>query len=343
MTALAIGLLGTGQVGKALLRRLGAAANGFAIAGLANSRESWSDPAGVAPESALARLATGSDLDRVVDALESASQRHRVLIDATPAAAVAARHAEWLARGIHVVSANKLALGAKLGDWRAVRDAQRRGNARYGCSATVGAGLPALASLARLVAVGDRPRTIEGVLSGTLSFLLNAYDGARPFSVLLAEARERGYCEPDPRADLSGRDVARKILILGRRAGFELEEHEVDVEPLLPHALESCSLEEFDARLPELDAWIEAQRAAAAGNGRVLRYLAHLDSSGRASVRLQALPPTHPCAQLRGTDNLFAFTTERYREQPLVIQGPGAGPEVTAQALLADALEIAAA
>src|SRR5262249_29460904 len=130
------------------------------------------------------------------------------------------------------------------------------------------------------------------------------------------------------------------ILILARRAGFELEEHEVDVEPLLPQALESCSLEEFEARLPELDAWIETQRAAAAGNGRVLRYLARLDANGRASVRLQALPTTHPCAQLRGTDNLFAFTTERYRDTPLVIQGPGAGPEVTAQALLADALEI---
>src|SRR5438477_449300 len=194
----------------------------------------------------------------------------------------------------------------------------------------------------RIRRAGDTLVALTGVFSGSLSFLFNAYDGKVPFSSLLAEARARGYTEPDPRADLSGRDVARKLLIVARAAGERLEERDIEVEDLVPAPLREVALEAFLGRLGELDPLFEHCRYAAAASGQVLRYVARVGTGRRASVRLEALPPDHPCAQLSGADNLFAFTTRRYHLQPLVVRGPGAGPEVTAQALLADVLEIVA-
>jgi len=167
------------------------------------------------------------------------------------------------------------------------------------------------------------------------------WDGRRSFSSLLAEARARGYTEPDPRADLSGRDVARKLLIVARVAGRPLEEGDIDVEDLVPPPLRDIPLDAFLDRLGELDEILERRRRVAAATGQMLRYVARLREGARDTVRLEALPPDHPCAQLSGADNLFAFTTRRYHAQPLVVRGPGAGPEVTAQALLADVFEIA--
>jgi len=337
----AIALVGVGQVGSALLTRLATVADcgAWRIVHARNSRAALQDVAGLHPtriREAL-RAAAGGEGDASFDAWPAWPEAGaRVLIDATAAPAIAERHAAWLAQGVHVVSANKLALAGQLHQWRALRDATRAGATRYGDSATVGAGLPVLATVRRLLDGGDRIRTIEGVFSGSLSFLLNRYDGSRPFSELLADAATLGYTEPDPRVDLRGTDVARKLLILARAAGHALEAHEVEVEPLLPASLLAVPEREFRARIGELDAWIASQHDAARSNGRVLRYLARLDGNGRASVRLQALLPDHPAARLDDSDNLFAIRSERYRERPLVIQGPGAGPEVTAQALLSD-------
>ncbi|OLE64130.1 MAG: hypothetical protein AUG04_01960 [Deltaproteobacteria bacterium 13_1_20CM_2_69_21] len=221
------------------------------------------------------------------------------------------------------------------------RRRRRQPGTHYGDAATVGAGLPALSTLRRLTRAGDTLIALTGVFSGSLSFLFNAYDGRLPFSSLLAEARARGYTEPDPRADLSGRDVARKLLIVARVAGRPLEEGDIDVEDLVPPPLRDIPLGAFLDRLGELDEILERRRRVAAATGQVLRYVARLREGARATVRLEALPPDHPCAQLSGADNLFAFTTRRYHAQPLVVRGPGAGPEVTAQALLADVFEIA--
>jgi homoserine dehydrogenase len=346
---IALSLLGTGQVGGALLRQLAeqrGSCSDLQLVGVANSRRCLTDAAGIAPGDALNRLsAEGSrpGLEAPLAALTETSAEVRVIVDATAAPEVAAHHARWLARGVHVVSANKLALGGALDEWQALHAAAEAGGTRYGDAATVGAGLPALSTLRRLTRAGDTLLGLTGVFSGSLSFLFNAYDGRKPFSSLLAEARACGYTEPDPRADLSGRDVARKLLIVARAAGEWLEESDVEVEDLVPAALRQVALDAFLCRLGELDAILEPRRREAAAAGQVLRYLARLRKGGRATVRLEALPPDHPCAQLSGADNLFAFSTRRYHSQPLVVRGPGAGPEVTAQALFADVMDIARA
>ncbi|MDC8011328.1 bifunctional aspartate kinase/homoserine dehydrogenase II [Tahibacter soli] len=345
----AIAVVGTGLVGGTLLRQLERELPGapdLRLVAVANSRATVVDTAGIAPAQALARLAESTqpaDLDAAIAALAQSGARRKVVIDATPAEAVAQRHVEWLAAGIHVVSANKIAQGTSRDRWDALRRAERSGATRYGDAATVGAGLPALKTLRRLQQSGDALLALEGVFSGSLSFLFNRYDGTRPFSALLAEARERGYTEPDPRADLSGGDVARKLLILARAAGFAIDEADVRVSGLVPDELVALPVDAFLARIGEVDAHIAQRHAAAAAEGKVLRYLASLSADGRATVGLEAVPLDHPSAKLSGADNLFVFTTERYRERPLVIAGPGAGADVTALALLADTLEIAAA
>jgi len=198
-----------------------------------------------------------------------------------------------------------------------------------------------ISTLRRLRHCGDALLTLEGVFSGSLSYLFNHYDGSQPFSVLLRRARELGYTEPDPRSDLSGEDVARKLLILARCAGFALRPDEVEVESLVPESLRSLDVESFLSRLEELDEPLAARFAEAKARGGALRFLARLNQRGRARVGLVEVPANHPATRLYGTDNQFALSTTRYNTQPLVIQGPGAGPEVTAQALLGDVLALA--
>jgi aspartokinase/homoserine dehydrogenase 1 len=238
-------------------------------------------------------------------------------------------------------SANKDAAAAPAIRWHALRSACVLGGS-YGDAATVGAGLPVLATLRRLHACGDTLIALEGVFSGSLSWLFNQYDGCRPFSALLREAHAFGYTEPDPRADLCGVDAARKLVILARAAGRALEAGDVAIENLVPPSLRDADVRTFLARAAELDEAIENRRRAAAAEGRVLRHLAALDEHGGARVGLVAVAPDHPASRLSGTDNLFALTTQRYRARPLVIQGPGAGAEVTAQALLGDLLSLQA-
>ena len=340
----AVVLLGTGVVGGAFLKLLDTpAAASLRLVGAANSRRQQINPARLADRSLRERLKTEGDArddDALLAALETCGTTSRVIIDATASVGLATRHPEWLARGCHVVTASKALAGGDLADWRALQGALARGG-RYGDSATVGAGLPVLATLRRLRACGDRLLALEGVFSGSLSWLFNRYDGTRPFSALLREARECGYTEPDPRADLSGEDVARKLLILARNAGFALDRDAVEVTSLVPKALRALDAGAFLDRLEILDAPLAARHAEATARGCVLRHLARLDRHGRARVGLAEVPAGHPAARLRGTDNLFALTTTRYRTQPLVIQGPGAGPEVTAQALLGDVLALA--
>jgi aspartokinase/homoserine dehydrogenase 1 len=200
--------------------------------------------------------------------------------------------------------------------------------------------LPIIAALRRLHACGDRLLTLEGVFSGSLGWLFSTWDGRQPFSRLLRRARKLGYAEPDPRTDLSGEDVARKLLILARTAGFALSREDLTVENLVPASLHECSPDAFLAAADALDAPLAARHARAAARGCVLRYLARLDARGRASVGLAEVAIDDPAAGVRGTDNQFAVSTARYRVQPLIIQGPGAGAELTAQALLGDVLAL---
>jgi aspartokinase/homoserine dehydrogenase 1 len=339
----ALVLLGTGVVGGAFLGLLNTpAATRLRLLGVANSRRQQTDPLCLAERGLRERLqAQGEtrDDDALLAVLAASAVSRKVIVDATASARLAAQHTEWLARGFAVVTANKSLAGGALTGWRALQAATEAGG-YYGDAATVGAGLPVLSTLRRLRDCGDRLLRLDGVFSGSLSYLFNHYDGSRPFSALLSEARRLGYTEPDPRADLSGEDVARKLLILARAAGFALAPDAVAVESLVPEPLRQLDTAQFLQRLDELDAVLATRQAEAAARGKVLRYLAQLDQQGRARVGLVELAPGHPAARLQGTDNQFALTTTRYCDQPLVIQGPGAGPQVTAQALLGDVLAL---
>ncbi|SKA13796.1 hypothetical protein [Novilysobacter spongiicola] len=340
-----LALLGTGNVGGEVLARLEqlgrVPGGGWSLVHVRNSRACISDRAGLRPTDAGERvrgqaIAAGA-LPEVPEAL--GHDGLRIIIDATASDAIAARHAEWLAAGIHVVTACKLGQGTSLERWRSIRAAADRGGAVYGDAATVGAGLPLIRSIRELVAGGDRILGIAGVLSGSLAWLFNHYDGLRPFSGFVRQARHAGYTEPDPREDLSGEDVRRKILILARSAGHELEEHDVRVESLVPQALARLAQGEVDASLAMLDGDMRARFADARKSGCSLRFVARLDQSC-ARVGLEALAADDPLAAGAGTDNRLAIEADRYRGQPLVIQGPGAGAAVTAAALVDDMLRI---
>lgn len=350
---LSVGVVGPGHVGRALLAQLAEVAPALRarsgvdlrLRALADSRRMVLDAASMTPAEAQERLladaAPAADLDAFAAHVRAAHLPHALIVDCSASDAVAARYPAWLAAGIHVVTPNK---HAGSGDWAryaAIRAAQRDGGGRFLYEATVGAGLPVIQTLRSLLDTGDALHGIDGMLSGTLAWLFNAYDGARPFSELVREARALGYTEPDPRDDLSGLDVARKLVILAREAGRELSIDDVDVESLVPESLRDVPLETFLERLPELDAPMRARLDAARAQGHALRHLARLHADGRASVGVVALPADHACCHTRLTDNLVQFRSARYAENPLVVQGPGAGPEVTAAGVFGDVLAIA--
>ena len=346
-----IGLLGTGTVGSAFVARYqrlldeGSPLPRMHV--LANSRGQVRCDASV------------GDALRLASRLPRAAQRHDgmlddstlaslvagdVIVDATASDAVAARHAAWLQRGVHVVTANKLGNGASLARARLLAQARHASGARYGDSATVGAGLPLLRSIRALVAGGDRIHAVEGLLSGSLGWLFDRFDGMRPFSGFVREAALAGYTEPDPRIDLSGQDVARKLLILARAAGIALDGSAIQVDSLVPSALAQVAAAQVDAGLAALDLPLRTRYQDAWRDGGRLRFVGGFAVGGdgrcEARVGLQALPAGHPLCGGSGTDNRVAIHSCRYREQPLVIQGPGAGAEVTAAALLDDVLQI---
>jgi bifunctional aspartokinase / homoserine dehydrogenase 1 len=247
---------------------------------------------------------------------------------------------EAVASGFDLVLANKRPLSGPRAQAEKIEHAIRKGGRRLRFEATVGAGLPILDTYRKLVESGDRVVKIEGCLSGTLGFLLSEIEAGRPFSRSLREAIGRGYTEPDPRDDLSGADVGRKAVILGRLLGFPGEPEEVAVESLVPAALRKLSLSRFLERLPKLDAEWAARLARARSRERRLRYVATV-TRRKIRVGLVEVGPGSPFAGLSGTDNQVAFTTRRYRANPLVIQGPGAGLAVTAAGILNDVLEVA--
>jgi aspartokinase/homoserine dehydrogenase 1 len=183
--------------------------------------------------------------------------------------------------------------------------------------------------------------SVRGIFSGTLAYLFNVYDGTTPFSEIVRAARENGYTEPDPRDDLSGMDVARKLTILARELGLDIGIGDFPVRSLVPDALRECSIEEFLERLPEFDDDIDALYRKAVADNKQLRYVATLDAEGNAGVGLEAVDEEHPFCNINLTDNIVQFVSDRYAENPLVVQGPGAGPEVTAGGVFSDLLRLA--
>jgi len=347
---LSIGLVGHGKVGAALLRQILAArprllseANlDLRLRAVATSRTMWLGEADAAHDWNTAPN-PACDIGRLAAHVHVEHLPHALIIDCSASDAVADRYAQWLAAGIHVVTPNKHAGAGPLARWQSIRAAIAGGSARFRYEATVGAGLPVISTLRDLLDTGDEMIVVEGILSGTLAWLFNRYDGSRAFSELVREAHALGYTEPDPRDDLSGTDVARKLVILAREAGGDLALEDVAVESLVPPSLRNVDAATFLSRLAELDDAIAERHAAAQRAGHVLRYVARVDREGHARVGLAELPGGHAFAHLRLTDNIVQFTTQRYRDNPLVVQGPGAGPEVTAAGVFADVLRVAAA
>jgi aspartokinase/homoserine dehydrogenase 1 len=348
-----IGLIGPGLVGGALLEQIAGQmqrlARDFkldlrvrAIAGSKSMRlaagaidlSRWRDDYKAGGDSL--------DLDRFADHVHADHFPHAVIIDCTASAEVAKHYAHWLAEGIHIVTPNKKANSAPYAAYQHVKDARRTAGAHYLYEATVGAGLPVIQTLRDLRETGDEIRRIEGMFSGTLAYLFNTWDGNQPFSEVVRQAKQLGYTEPDPRDDLSGMDVARKLIILAREMGLRTEMSEVQVESLVPAALDGVGIDAFLQRLPEFDQSMLQRLQAATSRGNVLRYVGSVDAQGKAEVGLVELPRSHPFANIALTDNIVRFQTARYDKNPLIVQGPGAGPDVTAAGVFADLLRVCA-
>ena len=343
-------LAGVGGVGAALLSQLAARRDGLRrergltlrLAGIASSRRMLLDAAGLDPGDAAGRLASDGE---VADPAALASfvigikRPRRVLVDVTASDEIPALYDRLLENGVRVVTANKRRLAGSFDGYGSLREAGWR---RFFYETTVGAGLPVLRTLHELVGTGDQLRRITGLLSGTLGYLMDEVSKGRRFSEAVRHAHTLGYTEPQPLDDLSGEDVARKLIILAREAGLELERDSLDVEPLASvdewRGLELDSLWE---RLATLDDGFAARLAEAAAAGRRLCYVASLEG-GRGRVGLEAVDAQHPCASARGTENVIAFYTERYSDMPLTVRGPGAGREVTAAGVFADILRAVA-
>ncbi|HEX2210397.1 MAG TPA: bifunctional aspartate kinase/homoserine dehydrogenase I [Longimicrobium sp.] len=348
---LSIGVIGAGVVGAALLDQLAAraetlrAAHGvdLRVRAIATRSRMARDERRLPLQEWRAQLAGGEafSLDSFVDHVQTEHLPHTVIIDCTADEDIARRYGDWLRRGVHVITPNKRANTLEIGYYDELRAAGRGQGAHYLYETTVGAGLPIIQTLRDLITTGDEVQRIEGVLSGTLSYLFNAFDGVRPFSELVAEARKQGFTEPDPRDDLSGADVARKVTILAREMGLRVEMADVDLEGLVPAELREGSVDDFLRRLADHDETLTGWWRDAHARGERLRFVGVVERDGRATVRLRPYPAQHPFARLNLTDNIVQFSTRRYTPNPLIVQGPGAGPEVTAAGVFADLLRLA--
>jgi aspartokinase/homoserine dehydrogenase 1 len=346
-----IGLLGPGLVGGTLLDQLARAAPALRdkfnldlrVRAIGSSKRMLLDEQRLDLSRWRANFGNSvpMDLGKLVAHIKADYLPHAVLIDCTANQDVADQYAEWLDRGIHVITPNKRAHSGPIAYYQTLKRLSAGSRTHFLYEATVGAGLPVIHTLKDLVATGDEIRSISGIFSGTLAYLFNLFDGTRPFSEIVREARTKGYTEPDPRDDLSGKDVARKAVILAREAGLALELDDIAVESLVPPALANASVDEFLKRLPDFDAPMAERVAAARRAGQVLRYVATIDVlAGKAKVGLESFAPQHPFANISLTDNIVQFVTGRYCDNPLIIRGPGAGPAVTAGGIFADLLRL---
>jgi aspartokinase/homoserine dehydrogenase 1 len=284
---------------------------------------------------------SGMDFDAFESHVHPDHLPHAVIIDCTADQEIADRYAGWLERGIHIVTPNKKAFSGDQSYYEALALSAKRGNSHYLYETTVCAALPVIHTLRDLVDTGDRIRSLQGILSGTLAYLFNVYDGSVPFSEILTKARESGYTEPDPRDDLSGMDVARKLTILARELGQSIEIGDFPVQNLIAEDLRGLEVDEFLREFSKHDDEMLALYKETKDEGKTLRYVARLTEQGEASVGLEKVSGDAAFSNISSTDNIVQFATDRYATNPLVIQGPGAGPEVTAGGVFGDLLKLA--
>ena len=347
---LSIGVIGTGLIGSTFLDQLTSRIQelrtergiDLRVRGIMNTKkmilhdrqlslDSW--------QNELRASASEADLETFVNHVHAAHLPHTVLIDATASAELPHHYENWLSRGINVITPNKKCNAGPISSYRSLREVARKSQRYFLYETNVGAGLPIIHTLRDLIETGDEIVKIEGVLSGTLSYIFNSLDGERSFSEIVREAHKLGFTEPDPREDLSGIDVARKLIILAREMGLEVEMDSVQLESMVPEDLRSASVEEYLNSLGKHDQSIADLLNSA--KGAVLRYVGTIDADGSMSAGLRSYPREHPFANLTGSDNIVSFQTARYNTQPMIVRGPGAGPAVTAAGVFADLLRLA--
>ena len=350
---ISVGLFGPGNIGGTLLDQISEEAQrlneefgvDIRIRAIANQFGMILDDQGVDLKNWRDRFekeAVELSVEKMVKHVGASYFPHAVLIDCTGSGDLPPHYVEWMERGIHIITPNKRAGTSPYDYYSRLMEVGRRNGKHFLYETTVGAGLPIIGTLKDLIQTGDRVISIEGIVSGTLAYLFSSYDGTTPFSDLVKGALEMGYTEPDPRDDLSGMDVARKTIILARELGYKVEIEDIDIVSLVPKELENVPLQEFLERLELIDKPIEELYQKAFSEGKRLRYVGRVTKEGQCVVELAPYDVNHPFAQSKGTDNVVAFTTKRYLTQPLVIQGPGAGPEVTAGGVFADLLRLSA-
>ncbi|HJZ72840.1 MAG TPA: bifunctional aspartate kinase/homoserine dehydrogenase I [Vicinamibacterales bacterium] len=347
---LALAVVGVGNVGGAVLQQLRQQRNyllskGFdvSVVGVANSKRFVAD-------------ARGIDLARWKESLEASADRmdgetfaarlaameltNAALVDCTSGPTIVDAYPAFIDANLHVITPNKWANALPWRRYSTLMEMIARRKRHFLFEANVGAGLPVVSTLRDLIASGDEIVRIEGILSGTLSYLFNTFDGTTPFSALVREAHRMGFTEPDPREDLSGQDVARKLLILARQIGLKMDLDQVRVDSLVPRALARGKYTAaFLNAFARYDGAIADRVRRAASRDAVLRYVGILEH-GHARAGLKEFPRQHPVASAKGSDNVIAFTTKRYARTPLVVQGPGAGADVTAMGVFSDILKL---
>jgi aspartokinase/homoserine dehydrogenase 1 len=349
---ISIGLIGSGNVGATLLKQLEKQSErliedfnlDLRVRGIARSKSMLLGDRRIDLANWQQEYEDNSidvDVEAFVAHINPDHLPHAVIIDCTAEQSVADRYAEWLERGIHVITPNKKAGSGDFGYYGKIKELATHADSHFFYETTVGAALPIISTVQDLIDTGDKVRSVQGIFSGTLAYLFNVYDGETPFSEIVRQARDSGYTEPDPRDDLSGMDVARKLTIIARELGHEFELGDFPVQSLVPEALRECSIDEFLERLSDYDDDMKALYEDARSAGKQLRYVGRLDADGNAAVGLESVSAEHPFSNIALTDNIVQFESDRYCENPLVVQGPGAGPEVTAAGVFSDLLRLA--
>ena len=312
------------------------------VVGIASGHNAMFDRRGISLDNYREQLrdAAPSDIQRLHDEVIGMNIFNSVFVDCTASPDVAGLYRDFLDHNINVVAANKIAASGNYADYRELKKTAQLRGVKFLFETNVGAGLPIIRTINDLCNSGDRILRIEAVLSGTLNFIFNTISADVPFSRTVAMAQEEGYSEPDPRIDLSGKDVIRKLVILAREAGYEVSQEDVEVHPLLPQKLFEGTLDEFWKNLPSLDAEFEKRRQKLEQEHKVWRYVAKY-ADGHACVSLEEFSKDHSFYVLEGSNNIVMLTTERYHKYPMLIQGYGAGASVTAAGVFADIMSLA--
>jgi aspartokinase/homoserine dehydrogenase 1 len=355
-------LVGTGNIGEALLKQIKELServsyrssvgtfpeqlrgNSLRVCGIINNKKMLLSELGIDLNKwkKLLEKGEGANFDKWLEEIKKMNFVNKIFVDCTASEFISKKYIEITEAGFNIVSPNKKFNILPIKEYKKIKQVLNNKEKKFLYETNVGAGLPVISTLRDLINSGDKVEKVEGIFSGTLSYIFNNFNSKENFSEIVAEARKLGYTEPDPREDLNGQDVGRKLLILAREVGLEMEMKDVKIESLVSVALQRVKApEEFLKGLEKYDNYFAELLKKAEKSGKVLRYVARLHVPfQRVEAKLEMISKDNPLASTRGTDNIFAFYTKRYKVRPLVVQGPGAGAEVTAGGVLADILRI---